>query len=332
DNSPIDGLGDVVVWQPGMSGESFYAALGEPDAITFEKEQVNPELVQLLAHYHAVYPSPDILATCAHRLQEKQLLDRLNIPTAPYCYADSHSQLAELLANFTLPVVVKSTTDGYDGKNQWRIYQLDDIQQIPDDAIAKGVIAEAFIQFNAEASMIGVRDRQGHIAFYPATENVHSNGILARSVAPAPSVSEAQQQAMQKAVGAILEHSGYVGVLAAEFFITDDGILVNELAPRVHNSGHWTQQGTLAGQFDNHIRAVSGMALGDTAAFGPAGMVNIIGSHTLPQQLIDQHATLHWYNKVGKSGRKIGHVNVIADSHDSLNARMDSLAAALPIN
>jgi len=335
DNSPVEGLGDIVEWSAETSNDDFYAALraaGEPDSITFEKEQVDTRLLQVLAKYDSVYPSAEVLGICANRQLEKQLLDSLNIPNAKYCFANSHDQLKQALASFDLPVVVKSTTEGYDGKNQWRIYQLDDVDSIPESAISKGVIAEVFIAFNAEASMIGVRDQAGNMQFYPPTENVHSNGILARSIAPASCVDEASAQAMQDYVGAILESKNYVGVLAAEFFVTNNGILVNELAPRVHNSGHWTQQGAFASQFENHMRAVAGLALGSTAAHGPAGMVNIIGTHQAPRHLVANDATLHWYNKVGKTGRKIGHINLVSQSAEALKASMDAIQAELPIN
>ncbi len=332
DNSPVEGLGNIVKWSPDTSNDDFYQNLGEPDSITFEKEQVDTRLLTVLNKYSNVFPSADVLGICANRHLEKQLLDSLNIPTSPYCFANSHDELKQALQNFEMPVVVKSTTEGYDGKNQWRLKNLEEVEQIPQSAIEKGVIAEAFINFTAEASMIGVRDRQGSMKFYPATENVHSNGILAKSTAPASCIDSDTEQQMRQYVGSILENKNYVGVLAAEFFVTPNGILVNELAPRVHNSGHWTQQGTFAGQFENHVRAVSGLPLGSTDAFGPAGMVNIIGTHTAPRELITNNSTLHWYNKVGKTGRKIGHINFAAQNMDDLIIGMDKAASKLPIN
>jgi 5-(carboxyamino)imidazole ribonucleotide synthase len=331
DTSPVDGLGHIVPWSADIDNDVFYAALGNPDTITFEKEQVDARLFSVLAKFQNVYPSADVLSVCADRYQEKQLLDGLNIPNAKFCFANNSADLKHALQTFTLPAVVKSTTEGYDGKNQWRLHSVDDIDLIPASAISKGVIAEEFIRFTAEASLVGVRGRDGDMKFYPPTENVHSNGILARSFAPARCVDENMAQAMQDHLAAILEHKQYVGVMAAEFFITPDGILVNELAPRVHNSGHWTQQGALASQFENHMRAVMGLPLGSTAGHKASGMVNIIGEHDAPRHLIAANSSLHWYNKLGKPGRKIGHINLVSASIDELCAEMEHLQAQLPV-
>ncbi len=331
DTNPVEGLGNIVQWSPEIADADFYAALGTPDTITFEKEQVDTRLFAVLAQYENVYPSADVLAVCANRFQEKQLLNTLNIPNAKFCFANSHEELKAALVSFDMPVVVKSTTEGYDGKNQWRLKTTDEVDSIPQSAMNKGVIAEEFIHFTAEASLVGVRDKQGEMKFYPPTENIHSNGILVRSLAPAPCVNEETAKAMEVYLASILAHKNYVGVLAAEFFVTPKGILVNELAPRVHNSGHWTQQGTMTGQFENHIRAIAGLPLGSTQAHNVSGMVNVIGMHDAPRHLISADSTLHWYNKVGKPGRKIGHINFVSNSIDALNAQMDVVQEQLPV-
>lgn len=328
DTRCVDGLGDIARWSLEMSGDEIYQALGEPDVITFEKEQVDLRLLDVLPTQPAIHPAADALATCGDRHREKQLLDSLSVPNARYRFANSPEQLQAALAELNVAVVVKSTRMGYDGKNQWRLSGLSDSALVPESALSDGVIIEEMISFNAEASLVGARDTNGNMSFYSATENIHQNGILINSIAPAKCIDSEAEKNMQDYMARLMEAMDYVGVLAMECFVTDDGLLVNELAPRVHNSGHWTQQGAFASQFENHIRAISGMSLGSTQSFGIAGMINLLGPARPGQDILPQNASLHWYGKVDKPGRKLGHVNLLADSVEELESMIAAYQAA----
>ncbi|STZ13748.1 N5-carboxyaminoimidazole ribonucleotide synthase [Moraxella caviae] len=210
---------------------------------------------------------------------------------------------------------------GYDGKGQFVIKTTDDIAQawaelggaITGGAMPAPLIAEGFINFSREVSIIAVRSQSGNIRYYPLVENHHQNGILAKTIAPAQGVENLNQSA-QESIAKILENLNYVGVLTLELFVTDNGLIANEIAPRVHNSGHWSIEGANCSQFENHIRAVAGLPLGDTSIVKPSVMLNIIGKYPDENQLLSiGGAHYHHYHKSERDGRKIGHITVMAD-------------------
>lgn len=324
DLSCVEGLGIIVPWQPGQSIDALYQALGKPNVITVEKEQVDLDLVQQLEAYCSVRPSAASIAQCKSRIKEKQLLASLQIPSAPFTYQVDLTQSAATLG---LPMVIKSLDEGYDGKNQWMVKDSDTLNSLAaSDSLGDNFgdhLIEQWIPFDKEVSLIGVRGHDGDIYFYPLTENVHRKGILIRSTAPAKHISPKMEAAAQDYMRRLLEAEDYVGVLAMELFVVGDQLLVNELAPRVHNSGHWTQMGATTCQFENHIRAVAGLPLGATTLTSKTGMLNLLGVAVPPMKALSASSSLHWYNKATKPNRKLGHINFIAADYASLDQQMD---------
>ncbi|WP_394230244.1 5-(carboxyamino)imidazole ribonucleotide synthase [Shewanella colwelliana] len=320
DLSCVEGLGIIAPWQPGQSIEDLYQALGKPDVITVEKEQVDLHLVQQLETYCTVRPSAASIAQCKSRIKEKQLLAKLDIPCAPFTY---QVDLAQSAATLGLPMVIKSLDEGYDGKNQWVVHDNDSLNTLAASENFGDHLIEQWIPFDKEVSLIGTRGHDGDIHFYPLTENVHRKGILIRSTAPAKHISPKMEAAAQDYMRRLLEAEDYVGVLAMELFVVGDQLLVNELAPRVHNSGHWTQMGATTCQFENHIRAVAGLPLGATTLTSKTGMLNLLGVAVPPMKALSSSSSLHWYNKESKPNRKLGHINFTAADYVSLDQQMD---------
>lgn len=324
DTRCVDGLGIIAPWQPGQPGQPLYEQLGQPDVVTVEKEQVDLELLRALQPYSKVFPSPEAVAYCQHRHSEKQLLEQLNIPAAPYGYKQP---LETSIGQLGYPVVIKSVDEGYDGKNQWVLRNSDDLRAFKehgDDGVSGNYLVEAWIPFDKEVSLIAVRSSTGQIRHYPLTENKHSNGILVHSIAPATHIQPETLANACDYIDRLLEEMDYVGVLAMECFVSGDSIMVNELAPRVHNSGHWTQMGSVTCQFENHVRAISGLPLGSTSSHGVAGMVNLLGVGEPPFSALTCQSSLHWYNKIPRPGRKLGHVNFLASDLEELKRQMDA--------
>ena len=311
DTACVDGLGHIVKWRPGDSFEVLYAVLGNPDLVTVEKEQVDVSLLAGLEPFCKVYPDSRALSICQHRHLERQLLNTLKIPCADFVYGESLTICADRLS---LPIVIKSCRGGYDGKNQWVLKTHDDIERLDKEFKTQQVsstdyIAEQWIPFDQEVSQVSVRAEHGELQHYPLTENYHSDGILRQSIAPAPNVSASLVKRAQDYMSLIVKELDYVGVIAMECFVTGDELVVNELAPRVHNSGHWTQSGSKTCQFENHLRAITGAALGCTANHGLTGMVNLIGTCKPNLDVLLPDSKLYWYDKSVRPGRKLGHIN-----------------------
>jgi 5-(carboxyamino)imidazole ribonucleotide synthase len=302
--------------------EQLYKDLGQPDCITVEKEQVDLELLIALADFCPIYPGIAAIKACQHRGQEKQLLASLDIPTSPYFY---NTKAVEAVQKLGFPVMVKSCTEGYDGKNQWLIKTDADAEQF--DALnSQDYIIEAFVAFDKEISQVSVRSKEGDIKHYSLADNHHEKGILIGSVAPAVNISEQLSAKAQAYMESLLTELDYVGVLAMECFVTGDSLMVNELAPRVHNSGHWTQLGSVTCQFENHIRAIAGICLGNTKQISTAGMFNIIGTEQPSFDVLDENATLYWYNKTVRANRKLGHINFLGENHEEVNKKIALLS------
>jgi 5-(carboxyamino)imidazole ribonucleotide synthase len=314
-----------------------YAALekfaAEVDVVTFDFENVPAETAHWLAERVAVFPDPRALAVAQDRLAEKTLFRECGLQTPAFEAVDTREGLDRALALIGAPAILKTRRLGYDGKGQFRIKRLADADAawaaLGAQATAHGLILEAFVPFERELSVLAVRTRDGDFRIWPLTQNWHTDGVLSLSLAPAPEVDALQQRA--EALARILaERLGYVGVFALELFVKDGQLLGNEMAPRVHNSGHWTIEGAVASQFENHVRAVLGLPLGDTSARGFSVMFNWIGD--LPDPVPVLHtADGHWhdYGKQPRPGRKVGHATVCAKDAGALAVRISDIAGAL---
>lgn len=341
----VDGLGEKVVWDLGellnsnvennndeSAFRELFEALGRPQVVTVEKEAVPVDVLRGLMSFTQVYPGAEAVYQTQHRAREKQLLSRLAIPTANFKVAESFADVHEAYQAFGLPLFIKAVESGYDGKNQWQLHSLADLESFERENPAGPWVVEQHVRFEREASLIGARSASGETVFYPLTENLHRRGILISSLAPAPNLSAQTERNARDYMERLFNDMNYVGVLAMECFICGDDLLVNELAPRVHNSGHWTMDAGICSQFENHVRAIADWPLGNTQPSGPKGMVNILGSRDLtkhqPRQpgsaWLNGSSTFHWYNKTDRPGRKLGHINF---ANDDLQTLQEQLAA-----
>lgn len=303
------------------------------DVVTFDFENVPAETAHWLAQRVAVFPAPRALAAAQDRLAEKTLFRDCGLATPDFMAIDTRADLDRALSSIGAPAILKTRRLGYDGKGQFRLRSLADADAawaaLGAQASAHGLILEAFVPFERELSVIAVRSRDGDFRTWPLTQNWHTDGVLSLSLAPAPDVGTLQERATQLA-RTLAERLEYVGVFALELFVKDGQLLGNEMAPRVHNSGHWTIEGALTSQFENHVRAVLGMPLGDTSARGLSAMFNWIGE--LPDaapvlSAVDAH--WHDYGKQPRLGRKVGHATVCAVNAKQLVERLGGIAHAL---
>lgn len=329
DTAAVAGLGTVFRMAGDETTEQLYIGLRKPDVVTVEREQFPIGILYQLAEYCPVHPNPEAIYRCQHRLRQKRLLQELDIPHTPYKVVASRRQLAQAQSEFGWPLVIKNTEDGYDGKAQWRLKNQTDAEDWardinPFSGSEERWIAEPMMAFDAEVSFIAVRNTSGNLYVYPATENQHINGVLVRSLAPAPQVAQSMQDEAVAAMTRLLEHLNYVGVMAMECFVAGSQWWVNELAPRVHNSGHWTEGGAATSQFENHLRAIAGWSLGNPGVTGAVGMLNLLGVALDQQALLNEEVSLSWYNKSVRPGRKVGHM-VLRDH--TAQAAKDRLAA-----
>ena len=294
--------------------------------VTYEFENVPVEAARFLQKLVPVYPSTQALETAQDRRSEKLLFQKLGIPTTKFAVVNSADELHQAVQKMGLPAVLKTCRLGYDGKGQWVLRSNEDVERVKNEISSAPLILEEFVKFSRELSILAIRARNGATSFYPLVENHHRGGILRLSLAPAPRLSETLQREAEDAARRILESLDYVGVLAIELFECDGRLLANEMAPRVHNSGHWTIEGAVTSQFENHLRAISGLPLGVTRTLGFSAMLNLIGE--LPDAneflaLPDAH--LHLYGKSPRPGRKVGHVTLRADSMEQLEQRLGQL-------
>lgn len=305
-----------------------------PDAIPFHDSVITAEierwpdtpLTQKLAQ-HDAFINRDIFPVIADRVTQKQLFDRLSLATAPWQLLTQSQGWPTVFAQFGEWVIVKRRSGGYDGRGQWRLCRSN-THQLPDECYGECIVEQA-IAFSAEVSLIGARGRDGSLVFYPLTQNLHENGILRTSVAFAQANAELQHQA-EAMLGKIMQTLGYIGVMAMECFITPDGLLINELAPRVHNSGHWTQNGASVSQFELHLRAILNLPLPVPVVNAPSVMINLIGTAINYDWLALPLVHLHWYDKIVHSGRKVGHLNLNDSNPEHLCATLDALRPLLP--
>lgn len=311
------------------------------DVVTFDFENVPADSAQFLADRVPVYPPPAALAVAQDRLSEKTLFQQLGIPLPAFADIRSRDELAAKAAEFGLPCILKTRRLGYDGKGQFRLRSEADIDAAWDALGAQvertGLILEGFVAFQREVSVVAVRGRDGSFEAWPITGNWHVDGVLSASVAPAV-LSAAEQQAAIGYARCVAEHLQYVGVFALELFCRDGELLANEMAPRVHNSGHWTIEGSETSQFENHLRAVLGLPLGSTRMLGHACMLNWLGRMPDPLPVLAQ-ASGHWhdYGKESREGRKVGHATLrdddaaaLADALDQVGLELDRQAQVAP--
>ncbi|WP_306518016.1 5-(carboxyamino)imidazole ribonucleotide synthase [Rheinheimera sp.] len=314
-------------------------AVADADVVSSEFEHIPYPVQDICQASGKFFPNSTAIKAGGDRRQEKQLLDAAGVANAGYRIVSTEAEFHAAIAALGLPLVLKSALAGYDGKGQWRLKHAEDAAAIwadiaafmagADHTLPQAIVAEQFVRFDREVSLVGARNAKGDTVVYPLTENHHVNGVLAVSLA-LPGEQQLQQQAKQMfdAVAAKLD---YVGVLALEFFQVGDKLLVNEIAPRVHNSGHWTQQGSDTCQFENHLRAVCGLPLGSTALVRPTLMVNILGEDVVdPAVLALPSCHLHWYGKGKRSGRKMGHINLSGETVAELAERFVVLSKLLP--
>lgn len=309
---------------------SFVDGLG---AITYEFENVPASSAEWLGERVPIHPNPGALAVSRDRAREKGLFRELGIETAGYALVSERSELERAAAQVGFPGILKSRTLGYDGKGQARVEGPDGLEEAWAAVGGVPAIFEKVVPFDRELSVVGVRGRNGELRAYPLAENEHREGILTRSTVPAPSSADVPDPTSLATsyLRRIMEHLDYVGVLALELFQRGEDLLANEFAPRVHNSGHWSMDGAVTDQFENHVRAVAGLPLGDTDVVIPTVMLNILGeTPPVPPILRVPGAHVHLYEKAPRPGRKLGHVNVCARSQDELESRARAVSAILP--
>ncbi len=336
----VDGSADACAGQVAplvVADWTDYAALeafaSRVDVVTFDFENVPAETAHWLAGRVAVHPTPQALAVAQDRLAEKNLFRECGLSTPDFMTVDTREQLDLALATVGAPAILKTRRLGYDGKGQFRLRGLADADAawaaLGAQASKHGLILEAFVPFERELSVIAVRGRDGDFRTWPLTRNWHVDGVLSMSLAPAPDIEQLQQRATELA-RTLAERLDYVGVFALELFVKDGELLGNEMAPRVHNSGHWTIEGAHTSQFENHVRAVLGLPLGDTGARGVSAMFNWIGDLPDPSPVL-QAIDAHWhdYGKQARPGRKVGHATICAFAPAELAERLTAIAAAL---
>jgi len=310
------------------SPENLLNLASQCDVLTYESENTSVELVNQLNAMTPVYPSAQSLYYAQNRGREKALFTELNIPCAPYQLVNNLDELNQAIAHIGSPAVLKTTTEGYDGKGQFVIKTAEQTNQAWLAIGEKPAILEGFISFKRELSIIAVRNQQNQHVYYPLVENQHRDGILRLTLAPANKIDPTIQQQAQNYMQALLDKMDHVGVLTLELFETENGLIANEMAPRVHNSGHWTIEGAQTSQFENHIRAITGLPLGDTSLRQPyAAMINILGEYgDITHALSMPNVHLHLYDKTERENRKIGHITILAESQQELDETLKKLS------
>jgi 5-(carboxyamino)imidazole ribonucleotide synthase len=329
EGAPASAVGDLVVGALGDESALIEVARGAT-VVTYEWEGVPADAARFLASAVPVRPGARSLEVSQDRLTEKETFRALDIATAAFAPVDDLPSLRTAVEQVGLPAILKTRRGGYDGKGQMRLETLGDLGPAWDELGGVPLIIESVVPFDRELSVLAVRGLDGAVACWPLVANHHEGGILRVSRAPALGVDGDGDPALQargeRLARQLLEYLDHVGVIAIELFDVGGELLANEIAPRVHNSGHWSIEGAVTSQFENHVRAVLGWPLGSTAARGPSAMVNCIG--VMPARdavLAIPGAHLHDYGKAPRPGRKLGHVTVVAADDAQLSARLDAL-------
>jgi 5-(carboxyamino)imidazole ribonucleotide synthase len=327
DQPPAAALAPVL--RSGFTDADSLAALaGRCEVVTIDWENVSVEALRTLGRKTRVSPPPAAIAAAQDRVSEKRLFERLGIGTTRWRAVSSRRQLAAAARAIGLPAIVKTRRMGYDGKGQMVVRTAADLDLAWAELGQVPLLCEELVPFDLEVSVIGVRSRAGESRVYPLNHNRHSGGILRLTRAPYGSAHLGRLASRH--VRAVMEHFGYVGVLAIEFFVRGGRLVANEMAPRVHNSGHWTIEGAVTSQFENHLRAILGLPLGDTRAVGHSAMINLIGAMPGRAQLLGHEGLhLHDYAKSPRPGRKLGHLTLVDSSASRCERRARRLLAEL---
>ncbi|RUM32405.1 MAG: 5-(carboxyamino)imidazole ribonucleotide synthase [Aquifex sp.] len=297
------------------------------DVITYEFEHIEDEILEKCED--KLIPNPQALYVKKSRIREKLFLKKHDFPVPEFIVV-KRDELPDAIRSFKLPAVIKAERLGYDGKGQYRIKRTEDLQEIlKNHGKEESFVIEEFVEFEAEISCIGVRDREGNTYFYPQPFNKHEEGILVYNHVPYVKVKEAQEITRK-----LMELLNIVGVFTVEFFLLKDGrVLINEFAPRVHNTGHWTLDGAYTSQFENLLRAITDLPLGSTELKLPSGMVNILGKSyeelPLKEILSVEGAKLYWYGKEKRPRRKVGHVNVVGKDEKEVIQKVKKIFSLL---
>lgn len=310
-NPPAGQVADQVTTAAYEDEAALIAFAQSVDVITYEFENIPTSALDVLESHRPIRPGREALRVSQDRITEKDFLTNLGLKTAPYAQIDSAEDLHRAMGDIGTPSILKTRRFGYDGKGQVRLSDDSDPSQAMQDVADAPSVLEGFVNFSHEVSVIAARGIGGDVACFDPGENVHEGGILRTTTVPARLPGTLRMDAVLIA-SQILNALDYVGVMGVELFVTREGLIVNEIAPRVHNSGHWTQNGCAVDQFEQHIRAVTGLPLGDGARHNDVVMENLIGADMdrVPELLTEPHVALHLYGKAeAKPGRKMGHVN-----------------------
>lgn len=294
------------------------------DVISFEFENVPVAAVETIARLKPFYPPVAALGASQDRLTEKMLFRRLGIPTPEFRAIDSLADLQQAVAEIGLPGILKTRRLGYDGRGQYRLRKPADVSAAWQTLSGAPLIYEAFVPFTREVSVIGARSRHGEVAIYPLSENTHRDGIL--QAASAPYLNTALQTQAETLLKKLFKHFNYVGVLTIEFFVLRGKLVANEMAPRVHNSGHASIEGSQTSQFENHLRAICGLPLGSTTSRGHSAMVNFVGTIPARETVLRQSGVhFHSYGKEPRPARKLGHATVVTRTASARDAALKKL-------
>ncbi len=318
--APVGQIGELVAADYGDRAalERFLKGV---DVVTYEFESIPLTTVEFVAERVKVYPPVEALEIAQDRLLEKKLFEHLGIPTPPFASVGRLEDLREAASRIGLPVVLKTRKMGYDGKGQVVIRDQSAVESSWKRLAGVPLLVEKYVSFQHELSVIGVRDQNGREVFYPPVQNVHGDGILRRSTVPAPNVTPETSAVAIEYCRRLMDKLQYVGVLALELFSVEGALFANEMAPRVHNSGHWTIEGAETSQFENHLRAMLSLRLGATALRGASVMLNIIGHIPSREKVLSvEGAHLHLYGKAPTEKRKVGHVTLVGRSAADLEA------------
>jgi 5-(carboxyamino)imidazole ribonucleotide synthase len=318
------------IWRHQANANTLQDFMHSVDVITYETENIDSALLAIIAENKPVFPSLEALLTSQDRLQEKALFEKLDIPTTHYIPIDSVAELTQAAQQLSYPFFIKQRSGGYDGKGQQKIDHAEQLQQQDLSGLCKAAIVEAAVPFTQEVSMVATRDQKGTIVYYDLSVNQHQQGILvyAHNLEKHPALTAMARHYMQQVLMAL----DYVGTLAIEFFVCENQLIANEMSPRVHNSGHWTMQAAVTCQFENHIRAITGLPLGASHSYQQAVMFNLLGKIPEKAQLLSiPNLHLYDYQKTARAKRKMGHV-IIADAKISLSGCQAQLAPWLELS
>ena len=330
--APVGQIGELIAADYGDE-KALERFLDGVDVVTYEFESIPASTIRFVAERVKVFPPVAALETAQDRLLEKNLFQELGIPTPQFAPVDRLDDLRSAAKRMGFPLILKTRRMGYDGKGQVVIRDASAVDNAWKQLGGSPLLVEKYVSFQHELSVIGVRDTGGREVFYPPIENLHREGVLRRSIAPAPGATPETAALAIDYCRRLMDRLEYVGVLALELFSVDGTLLANEMAPRVHNSGHWTIEGAETSQFENHLRAILSLPLGATTPRGRSVMLNIIGHiPPVPTVLAVEGAHLHLYGKAPTERRKVGHVTLVARNSEEANERLRELLGVLGVH